>query len=70
MLWDVFINHVTKFYSMPATNLAKLEMELGNNIHTEGVNIRLSKGTRLHNEIRRLLKKRHHVSAIKGFAML
>jgi len=55
---------------MPATKLAKLEMELGSSIHSEGVNINVSKGTRLYSEIRRLLKKRHRVSAIKGVALL
>jgi hypothetical protein len=58
---------------MPAAKLdrfEKLEKELGSNIHTESVNINVSKGTRLYNEIKRLLKKRHHVSEIKGIALL
>lgn len=55
---------------MPATKLEKLEMELGSNRHAEGVNIRLSKGTRLYSEIRRLLKKRHRISEIKGLCLL
>ncbi len=55
---------------MPATKLAKLEKELGSNISTEGVNINVSKGTRLYGEIRRLLKKRHKVSVIKDLALL
>jgi|GEM_PF-2857226 len=55
---------------MSAEKLAKLEMELGSNLNTESVNINLSKGTRLYEDIKRLLKKRHRVSAIKGLAIL
>ena len=55
---------------MPATELERLEKELGSNIHTEGVNINVSKGTRLYSEIRRLLKKRHHISELKSMALL
>lgn len=55
---------------MSASELERLEKELGSNTHTEGVNIRVSKGTRLYGEIRRLLKKRHRISEIKGMALL
>ena len=55
---------------MPATKLAKLEMELGSTNNTESVNINVTKGTRLYREIRRLLKKRHRVSVIKDLALL
>jgi hypothetical protein len=65
----MFIKHGSNLSSMPATKLARLEKEISN-VNTEGVNIRLPKGTRLYNEIRRLLKKRHKVSDIKGIALL
>jgi hypothetical protein len=55
---------------MPATELERLEKELGTSAHTESVNINVSKGTRLYGEIRRLLKKRHRISEIKGMALL
>jgi len=55
---------------MSSEELAKLEAELGSNLNTEGVNINISKGTRLYNDIKRLLRKRHRVSAIKGLALL
>ena len=58
---------------MPAAKMdrfERLEKELGSNLHAEGVNINVSKGTRLYSEIRRLLKKRHRISEIKGLALL
>ena len=55
---------------MPAADLEKLEQELGNSISTEGVNINVSKGTRLYRDIRKLLKKRHRISEIKGLVLL
>jgi len=55
---------------MAASNLDRLEKELGSNAHTESVNINVSKGTRLYSEIRRLLRKRHRISEIKGMALL
>jgi hypothetical protein len=55
---------------MPAAKLEKLEQELGSNLHAESVNINVSKGTRLYSEIKRLLKKRHHISEIKGMVLL
>lgn len=58
---------------MPAAKLDRfdrLEKELGSTNSTESVNINVSKGTRLYGEIRRLLKKRHRISEIKGMALL
>ena len=54
---------------MSAKKLARLEKELGR-AHAEGVNIRVSKGTRLYDDVKRMLRQRHHVSDLKGAALL